>query len=645
MLKSMDLDYLPLYFPSNDFSDSKIQKFFEAFVTFFKNDEHYSKMDWKTSRILYLTIKQLSLVVNQQVLEQNILKYPDSILSGLSLAAHYSIVNDTLPYFAKFHVSITDWKSPIKLVSELTAEFVGSFIRVRGIIHNSSMIVSKNKEYLGQCSICGHQYTLSHSECSKCKDSKIVPLKSDYTYQNYQIFEMSDIFNYEISNPILKCYLFGEMVNSIRLGEIVDVTGILKFEENPKSDRNFSLKLEVNYINKLQDTKSGYISSFIRVSDGDMIQSLSGMNGLFYNFISSFGRNIVDRSAIYLHPMIKASLLLCIFSTPKDPLHIVLSRYFDDLYELIKPLVPLSVIFNEASTNKLSSYIDSKNNFIGGSFIQANQGLLMINDVERFRLIQNEYQQILEKGWERIDVLHKVYTKFSSIVIANPKQLFETVKQNAFTQIFEIDEEMAKPLSSYSTTPRSNPVCVDLSNDNLTLEEQLTRINMNGEKIDQATFLKYVTYARQFVHPNWAKSAIKTLKDIASKTMRDMLIIKNMAQCRARIELRATVESSDVIESAELLEWSRNHKNQQNRQKGNRSSSRKTVIYEFMKEFKRIAQYKQDDTVDLKEMQEIAKMVNAEEKYLSFDEFLDALTVNNFVLMSGPKKYRVGSTL
>ena len=90
----MDLDYLPLYFPNNDFSDSKIQKFFEAFVTFFKNDEHYSNIDWKTSRILYVTIKQLSLVVNQQVLEQNILKYPDSILSGLSLAAHYSIVND-----------------------------------------------------------------------------------------------------------------------------------------------------------------------------------------------------------------------------------------------------------------------------------------------------------------------------------------------------------------------------------------------------------------------------------------------------------------------------------------------------------------------------------------------------------------------
>ena len=46
-----------------------------------------------------------------------------------------------------------------------------------------------------------------------------------------------------------------------------------------------------------------------------------------------------------------------------------------------------------------------------------------------------------------------------------------------------------------------------------------------------------------------------------------------------------------------------------------------------------------------KEMREIADMLDIPKKFYSFDHFLEQLTINNLVLLSGPKKYRVGSTL
>lgn len=678
----MDNEYFALYFPDHTgFLKKKVKALYDGFVKYFTNLEIKDTQNWQVSRIIEVSLKNISSDIDRQMISNCLMKYPNFVLSALSMAAHFAFHNKILPFGTLYHVSINDWKSPINHICELNSELVGCFIRVRGIIYSSTMINSKLIECRAKCSRCGKIFFISQSKkiCPNCKNKNINQIADDNPIIQYQQrFQMKDIIhNYD--HPLtLNCDIKGELCNSIRLGEIVDVTGVLKFDEKKskgnQSDRNFTLILDVNYVNKLQYTKGGYASSYVKVDDGEMIQTLENIKEIFPILINSFGMK--SGSSLNIHPMIKAALMLSLFSTPNDPVHILFSRYFDDLFSVIYQIVPHGVIFNEASINKLTSSISkvtsssfpSKTWFIGGSFVEANQGLLMVNDIDRFKTVQETFLEIVELGWERIDSLHKVSTNFSSIIISDPKNLNNAVL-NAFTLIFELDDELTNSLTSYVNTPHSSASlsqknhlkdhCLETrryekwNNEHLTLAERLSLIaevpqNSSLDTIDHETFLKYVTYARQFVKPKWSKEAIEKLKDVSLKSIKDMNAVRNMAQCRARIELRNKVEVSDVVDCAEILEWSRNpphDKPKQQAVKNSRGNSKQKIVIDFMNEFKKFASYKENGIVEEKEMREIADMLDIPKKFYSFDHFLEQLTINNLVLLSGPKKYRVGSTL
>lgn len=690
----MENEYFPLYFSDHScFSKKKIKILYDGFVKYFSNQDIKDTQNWQLTRVIEVSLKNISSGIDRQMIEKSLMKYPNSVLSALSMAAHFSFYNKMLPFGTLYHVSINDWKSPIKHICELNSELVGSFIRVRGIIQSSTTVSKKLIECRAKCSKCGKIFYISQSKkkCPSCKNNSITLVTDDNPIIQYQQrFQMKDIIHNQDHAFTLNCDIEGEMANSVRLGEIVDVSGILKFDEKKnktiQNERNFILLLDVNYINKLQYTKGGYASSYVKVNDGEMIQSLGNIKEIFPILINSFG--IKSSPSFNIHPMIKASLILSMFSTQEDPIHILFSRYFDDLFSIIYQIVPHGVIYNEASINKLTSSIakngsssfSSKTWFVGGSFVEANQGLLMVNDIDRFKAIQETFLEIVELGWERIDSLHKISTNFSSIIISDPKKLNNTVLNNAFTMIFELDEELTNSLTSYVTTPRSsaslsqknqlkllhddeNEHHLDIdgyeqwNNNHLTLAERLSiiaEIQQNSSSsfgtIDPKTFLKYVTYARQFVKPKWCKESVEKLKDIASNSIKDMLAVRNMAQCRARIELRNKVKISDVVECAEILEWSKNppHDKQRHQLAKNsncRGNSKQKIIIDFMNEFKKYASYKENGIVEEKEMRELADMLNIPSKFYSFEHFLDKLTINNLVLLSGPKKYRVGSTL
>ena len=55
----------------------------------------------------------------------------------------------------------------------------------------------------------------------------------------------------------------------------------------------------------------------------------------------------------------------------------------------------------------------------------------MVNDIDRFKAVQETFLEIVELGWERIDSLHKVSTNFSSIIISDPKNLNNAAFINA----------------------------------------------------------------------------------------------------------------------------------------------------------------------------------------------------------------------
>jgi hypothetical protein len=65
---------------------------------------------------------------------------------------------------------------------------------------------------------------------------------------------------------------------------------------------------------------------------------------------------------------------------------------------------------------------------------------------------------------------------------------------------------------------------------------------------------------------------------------------------------------------------------------------------QFMTEFVRVARHKDGGNVEEKEMREIYDMLQISSKFPLFEQFVEALSMNNLILQSAPKKYRKGSS-
>ncbi|OHS93492.1 hypothetical protein TRFO_40224 [Tritrichomonas foetus] len=628
----MDKPYFRFYFPKAiSFKEGGREEMYNSFVSMFMKLGVKENQPWKNDRIVDLSINEIinniSNIKSQRILGE-LSHHPKKVLSLLSMAAHSVIYDELLPNGTLFSVSITDWNSPVYHICELCSELVGTFIKVRGQIISGTIIKTNIIECKMRCLNCGDEFTMkkNRDQCFKCKSRNCHKIDKNPILQSVQRFEMKDI----VSEMILTCELKGEMVDSFKLGDVVDLTGRLKFEDKNPIDRQYSLLLEVNHITNLELEKGGYVSSFLSVEDGDLIQNVSNIDGIFPVLVQSIPLN--------LNPMAKAAILLCLFSTPDDPIHILISKYNADIFNVIQNLVPHSEIFTDSLTDIKLNTIFKKDAFISGVFVRSNQGLLLINDVDRFKSAQLQFLEILELGFERVDCLHTIETSFSSIIVTDPKTLNDIVRKS-FTIKFDFDEDGK---SAAFTTPRSQRNANDQwFNKFLPLNERLI-YDSSLKTINPTTFLKYVTYARQFVHPELNADAKSRLTEII-KTIDDAEPLINMAQCRARIELRSEVTVDDVNECAELLEWAIEPLQvKKQRMKG---SSKQKLVMDFLKEFKRVANYKDGGIVDESEMREIAIMLNITSKYPSYEHFKETLTTNNLILLSGPKRYRIGSSL
>jgi DNA replicative helicase MCM subunit Mcm2 (Cdc46/Mcm family) len=415
------------------------------------------------------------------------------------------------------------------------------------------------------------------------------------------------------------CRLAGDLVNSVELGQIVDISGVASIDDDPKETRRLLFTMDANYIKLLKATKSGFVGSFITPSDFSLIQSISSNQFVFPLLVNSI--------CIQATSLVKAVLLLLLFSTSDDPFHVLISRKLDDISNFCD-LAPHCIRFDEWTPEKLVAS-RSKNWFLAGAFAQANDGLLVIDDIDRFISSQFVFLEIIETSRERIDAFHCLPGVFSSLVIgSSPK-----VDADKFTVCLQIQENK-KPLRRV-TSKLVQRGFERWTNRYLPIGD---RLSGGGEAIDSADLFRYATYARQFVHPKWTDGARRRLREV-SKTSMQMRRIKNLAQCRARCDLREEVVESDVQETGEIL-MSCGYDDRKSAKE--RVPSRQKVLNEFMIEFKRLASYKQDGKVGLDEMKEIAEIVQVGSKFSSFDQFLDTLSTNNFVLQSGPRKYSCG---
>jgi DNA replicative helicase MCM subunit Mcm2 (Cdc46/Mcm family) len=597
------------------FQHSDMQLYSESFASFFSQfSDRYSIHESSVQT----TIAALSEAIEPNRLDQGFAHAPRTILALLGLAAHVSIPNAAWAT-AKIEVRISDWKAT-RAISELRPEDSNQMFRVRGIVTKVDQIRLGIIDGAVQCAKCGKKFEMA-PKCPDCKSSHLFVCERHPTAIFTQVIEIMQVHE----TARLKCKLCGDLVDTAKLGAIVDISGVVSIETDPKFDRKLAFVMESNYIRILTETKGGIANSFLSGGDLPLIRSISTRPYIFPVLVNS----ISIRSSS--NPLVRASLLLLLFSTIADPIHILISRKLEDSTDLAR-LAPHCIIFDERSTDSLCCQ-KRKNSFIAGALVQSNGGLLVVNDLDRFLSGQLTFLEALETSRERIDTFHVVDTTFSSIVVVpRPEQLEPTLAER-FTLRLAIDQEQKQVRHS---TPRPSPrIGVEKwSNQYLPLVERLSGVT---ELISAADLLKYVAYARQFVHPAWNSASRQRLSDV-TKTIPELRKVKNLAQCRARCELRENVISTDVDEAAELLIGS--SEGESHRGAGGRANSRQKMVNDFMLEFKRVARYKEDGALGVSEMKEIAEMLQTQLKFPSFEHFLELLSMNNYVLQSSANSYR-----
>jgi hypothetical protein len=619
----MFLHFFPMSLPDPDlylhgptpFSHTEMQLFSESFATFFTTSPDRYSVSGTT---IETTLAALSTVIN---LDRAIQQSPRPILSLLALAAHHSIPNYAWSK-QKVIVQISDWKTT-RSISDLKPEDSNHMRKIRGIVTKIGRIDQIPLQGTVRCGKCGKTFDIA-PRCPDCKNTHVYISDKHPTVIFKQRIEITEIRGHST----LACQLSGDLVDSARPGDIVDLTGVLLIENDPKDDRKLVFVLDTNFVKQLSQTKSGIVNSFLSGGDVALIRAISGRPFLFPVLVNS----ILPRAS--LNPITRAAFCLLLFSTYQDPVHVTLSQKFGDVRDLAE-LAPRAVVFDEGSPNSLRCQ-RKKDGITAGAFSRANSGLLIVTDVDRFLAAQLTFLEVIETCKERLDAFHVIETVFSSIVVVGSPEALEGSLADRFAMRLVAEPDSRQVPHS---TPRPSPRAgmEQWQNQYLPIAQRLRGVT---DIIPKHEFLKYVAYARQFVHPTWTAGARERLREVA-KSVPEMRKIKNLAQCRARCELRENVVDTDVDEVAELMMGS--GETESRRVGAVRANSRQKIIGDFMVEFKRAAKYKEGGVIGVAEMPQLAEMVQYQAKFPSFEHFLEMLSTNNLVLQSGPRLYRAGS--
>jgi DNA replicative helicase MCM subunit Mcm2 (Cdc46/Mcm family) len=281
----------------------------------------------------------------------------------------------------------------------------------------------------------------------------------------------------------------------------------------------------------LKEERNGYVSSSICSSHSSLIGLLSKNPFIFPLLVNS----ILLKSVA--SPTIRAALLLLLFSTPSSPVHIRVSRKIDGLSEYCD-LAPHCILFDEACPDKLVC-CRKKCDFLAGAFVQANEGLLVINDIDRFVSSQIVFLEILDTGHERIDAFRTVATTLSSLVIGSSQKIDENVGEKLTIQMEVEGDEKPMRRSTQRAFERWNERHLLLSE----------RLSGGGEMVLPDDLLRYIAYGRQFVSPGWppavrAKHSQSVAPGRSSETTSGRAISKKLVNCcRDACEQRSAAET------------------------------------------------------------------------------------------------------
>uniref|UniRef100_A0A669F3I2 DNA helicase MCM8 n=1 Tax=Oreochromis niloticus TaxID=8128 RepID=A0A669F3I2_ORENI len=642
---------------------------------------------------------------------------PEVMLNCLGLAIHQVLTLDLQKQAAELqeeefpvatpvinipHISARLYNyEPLTPLRMLRASVFGRLVCVKGTVVRVSSIRPLCTRLAFRCRTCSTTLSLAlqhgkyttPTKCGKpdCRSHTFIPIRNSPLTQtvDWQIIKVQELISGEQRETgriprTVECHLTSDLCDSCVPGDTVTVTGIVRVSNDGNKDQcMFLLYIEATSFSL---KSCGSCNSCVFLSLQLVKAALALV--LFGGRQKQTGKNSIP---------VRADPHILIVGDPG------LGKSQMLQLRLLCNVAPrgIYVCGNSTSTTGLTVSL-SRDAGTGdyaleaGALVLADQGLCCIDEFDK---MGNQQQALLEAmeqqsvSLAKAGIVSSLPARTSVVAAANPvgghynrgKTVSENLKMGSallsrFDVVFLLldipDESHDRQLSEHvmanrSGRGRTSSATVTRNNSELQTSILLEHSDMPlserlqvpaGETIDPiptCLIRKYISYARQYVHPKLSPEAAQTLQefylslraqanptDATPITTRQLESLIRLTEARAKLELRETATKSDAEDVVEIMKHSLANTYSDGlgnldfeRSQLGSGMSQRSAAKRLVNALHQHAQRTGQKQFDVQTLRSIADRVNV--KVMDFEGLLSSLNEQGFLLKKGPKLYQL----
>lgn len=513
---------------------------------------------------------------------------------------------------ANAHVRITNVNNKVD-IRELRSKHVNQLISIDGIIRNKTDVRPKLLEAAFECQLCGTLTRIPQSstdlqephECKGCERQG--PFNINYTQSDFidsqalRVQESPEGLHGGETPQNIDVRFRDDMVGNVTAGNPVEVTGILRLEDQNGQDKSTTFDMYIEGIS-LHAKDEKFEDFTLTEDDKQQIRDRSGLPDVYEAFRDSIA------PSIYGYPKEKLAIMLQLFggytkhlpdnSRIRGDLHILLigdpGTGKSQLLQYIRNIAPRSVYASGkgSSTAGLTAaavQVDmgdgSEWTLEAGTLVLADKGIAAIDELDK---MSPEDRSALHEGLEQQEITVSkaginatLKSRCALLGAANPKygrfDQYQSLPEqidldpaliSRFDLIFTItdqpdpeeDRDLAQHIINSNFAGQLNTKKASGTETTITDDDVNEHIDTVDPEIDPDFFRKYIAYAKQTCFPELTKEARDHIEDFyvdlrlngtdedapVPVTARKLEGLVRLAEASARVRLsnEATIEDA-----------------------------------------------------------------------------------------------------
>ena len=510
-----------------------------------------------------------------------------------------TIIEDTANEFTDeenhIYIQVTDVPHTCKL-SQLDAENIGKFISASAMIKSITKIQPEMVRGTFICKSCGYTIKITNEDtdtiispdkCPNCNKNLVTIVQKQSKFQNLQLMQLEEPLELRetgTSAPsrfkaMITGYLAGAKYH-LKAGDVVNITGTLESEQT-KTQGKYDFMINLNTI---KPQKNMFQSENLTHEDIRNIHELSKDKNIFERLTLSIAPKVFGNK------MIKEGLVLQQFEAEqtdsgvvvgdRGTIHILIigdpslgkTKLLDCVCETTPKFVRTGNVTSDVGLTAAVTKDELTGDFSvnAGAIILADGGIVVMDE---FGQLQSETQEGLNEPMEsctvtvsKASITQTLSARTSFLCAANPKN-------SRFDPYDNIEKQINIPPSTLSRFDLIYAMTDEVNEDRdyklmkAILEDDICVDETELEIISSDLFMKYVTYAKKYIHPKLSNEAIEYIstfyketrkeaneqEDTVTITTRNGKGIARLAVARAKAELREEVTVSDVEEAIRIF--------------------------------------------------------------------------------------------